>query len=169
MAESLLVANVVDPQGGAHSVGALLTRHSWTVLVFFSATCPTVSAHDRRLIELWREFHPRGVGFVMVASERDANLAQLRNESTRRGYPFPLVWDRDGHLAEVLGVRYASQAFVLNRAGEAVYVGSIDSDRRFLHDDATPYLRDAMAAIVMGQQPASPDGAAYGCALALER
>lgn len=168
-AEHVTAANVVDTRGETHSVGALLSVHAWTAFVFFSATCPTVSAHDRRLIALWDAVRSRDVGLVMVASEGDAGVAMIRDESTRRGYPFPLVWDRDGQLAEVLGVRYASQAFILSRGGEVAYAGSIDSDRRFLHEGATPYLRDAIAALVAGQRPAPAGGAAFGCALALER
>lgn len=168
-AERVLASDVVDTQSRTHSVGDLVSTKAWTALVFFSATCPTVSAHDARLIALWDAVRNHDVGLVMVASERDASLAMLRHESASRGYPFPLVWDRNGQLAAVLGVRYASQAFILSRAGEVAYAGSIDSDRRFLHDDATPYLRDAITAVEQGQRPAPADDAAYGCALALER
>jgi len=158
---------VVESDEGAHGVGELVAQHAFTVFVFFSATCPTVTAHDARLIALWGAYHPRNVAFYAVASEADVTLEQLANERARRGYPFALLWDRGGRLARQLDVRYASQAFVFQRDGGVVYAGSIDSDRRFLHDDAKPYLRDALDALLDGTAPRAADTAAYGCALSL--
>lgn len=162
-----MLAQVVESSEGAHRVGELVAGHAFTVFVFFSATCPTISAHDARLVALWDAYHLRDVAFYAVASEADVTLEQLADERAKRGYPFALLWDRGGRLARQLDVRYASQAFVFDHEGRVTYTGSIDSDRRFLHDDAKPYLRDALDALLDGSAPPSADTAAYGCALSL--
>lgn len=162
-----LTAQVVEPNEQTHVVGDLAARHAFTVLMFYSATCPTVTAHDARLKALWSDYHARNIGVYAVASEADITVETLGREASRRGYPFPLVWDAGGRLARQLNVRYASQVVVLGADASVVYAGSIDSDRRFLHDDATPYLRNALDALLRGFAPAKTDGAAYGCALSL--
>lgn len=160
---------LLDADSHTHRVSELLTRAPWTVVVFFSATCPTVAAHDQRLIDLWRAYQGKEVAWLMVASESDVTLAALVEEQKHRGYPFPLLWDTDATFARGLGVRYASQAFILDHEGNVAYAGSIDSDRRFLHDDAEPYLKHALDALLAGSAPPRTPSAAYGCALALER
>lgn len=158
---------VVETNERTYCVRDLAGRHTFTVLVFFSATCPTVTAHDERVERLARAYVARDVGFYAVASEADVTLEQLKVEARRRGYSFPLVWDAGGALARHLDVRYASQAFVLTRDGSIAYAGSVDSDRRFLHADAKPFLRDALDALLSGAEPEPGDARAYGCALSL--
>ena len=160
---------LVDHNGRVYRVGDLLTRTPWTVFVFFSRTCPTVAAHDDRLRQLWSEFREQGIAWFMVASEAETTLEDLAREQNRRRYPFPLLWDEGGALATRLGVRYASQALILDRHGAVAYAGSIDSDRRFLHADAEPYLQRALTALIDGKRPSASDARAYGCALKFER
>jgi peroxiredoxin len=160
---------LVDLDENAHRVGDLLTRNPWSVFIFFSATCPTVTAHDRRLTELWQDVQHQAFSWFMVASEVDTSLAGLTKEQAVRRYPFPLVWDPEGSLARLLDVRYASQVFILDDDATVAYAGGIDSDRRFLHPDAEPYLRDALVALMDGKTPVPAGKGAYGCALHLER
>lgn len=160
--------HVVGSNAHTYRVGELSARHAWTVLVFFSATCPTVTAHDQRLKGLWRDFRSRGVGFYAIASEAGFTPQHQKREAALRAYPFPLLVDPRSALARHLNVRYASQVFVLEPEGAVVYTGSIDSDRRFLHDNAKPYLRHALDALIGGFAPVPADSAAYGCALQLE-
>lgn len=166
-ATNVAVHDVVETHEQTYRVGDLAARHAFTVLVFFSATCPTVAAHDARLISLWRKYRDRDVGFYVVASESNVTSKQLTHEATKRGYPFPLLQDPEGRLARRLNVRYASQAFVLERDGNVAFAGSIDSDRRFLHRDAKPFLRNALDALLSGSAAPSADTAAFGCALSL--
>jgi peroxiredoxin len=158
-----------DLDGKPHRVSALLEGAPLSVVVFFSATCPCVSAHDERLSELSRQLNAPDVAWFMVASETDTSLAQLQHEQQKRDYPFPLLLDENGALARTLDVRYASQAFILRSDASVVYAGSIDSDRRFLHEDAQPYLQRALLAAIEGRPVPPGEKAAYGCALQLQR
>ncbi len=160
---------LINLDGNAHRVGDLLTRNPWTVFIFFSATCPTVTAHDGRLTELWQDVQHHAFSWFMVASEVDTSLASLTPQQAVRGYPFPLLWDQNGGLARLLDARYASQVFILHDDATVAYAGSMDSDRRFLHPDAEPYLRNALVALIEGRTPVPARKTAYGCALRLER
>lgn len=158
-----------DLDGNDHRLNALLERAPLSVLVFFSATCPCVTAHDERLSTLARELNAPHVAWYVIASEADATPAQLQREQQKRAYPFPILHDENGALARALDVRYASQAFILRTDWTVVYAGSIDSDRRFLHEDAQPYLQRALHAAIEGRPVPAGDKAAYGCALQLAR
>lgn len=147
------------------SARALAADHAVTVLVFFSATCPCTSAHDRRLVALAERYSARGVRFVAIDSEAGADDARDRAEATARGYPFAIVADPDGAVAESLGVDVAATTVVVDGAGLIRYRGGIDSDRHDLHDDATPFLSNALDAVLDGHDPTTKTAKSLGCVL----
>jgi AhpC/TSA family len=149
---------VVDP-------ATLPTRAPWTVLVFFSPTCHCLERHEARLRALYDAYHPRGVQFLMVDSEVRGSPERDEAEARRRGYPFPIMQDRGAGLADRLGAQYATYSVVLDEQGHIRYHGGIDSDRDHLHDDATPFLGNALDDLLAGHAPRVAEGKALGCAL----
>ena len=154
-----------DARGASVSLAQLVGEHRFTVVVFYSATCPCFAAHVDRLQELAAELGARGVGFVVVDSER---------HTTREPPPpalvapaLPLFRDEDGRLAQRLGALYATETFVVDDRGNVRYRGGIDSDRTYLRIDARAYLRDAVVGLLSGKAPAFANSKALGCALKL--
>ena len=152
--------------GALHAV-LPLDRDAYTVVIFFSADCHVLAAHDDRIRKLVADFAARRVRFLAVDPEVDANLARDRAEVEQRRYPFPVLLDRGGALARSLGATYASYTVVLDHAGNVRYRGGIDSDRVHLRDDATPYLADALTDLLAGNEPRMAESKALGCALRL--
>lgn len=148
-----------------HSLQSMTEAHTWTVVMFFSHTCPTVDAHTPRVNALRERYARRGVGFYWVDSEALGDLERNKTLAKTRGYEIPIVMDKGALLADVLGARYASHAFILNTRGEVVYSGGIDSDKRTLNADATPYLANGLERLLSGAMPDPGDGRALGCAL----
>lgn len=149
------------------TVGVLLQRARYTVIVFFSHSCPCMRVHDKRISELAREFDPLGIQTLMIDSEFDATIERAQAEAAQRAYPFPLFVDDQGRVAQALGARYASQAVVLDQRGRVHYAGGIDSDKNFLRDDHEPYLRNALRALIRGEKAPVGDHRALGCGLRL--
>lgn len=139
--------------------------HRLTVLVFFSPTCHCLSAHDERLVRLYRAYHPRGVDVLLVDSEVGATPERDALEAHSRGYPFPIVVDRGAKLANALGAEFASYSVVLDSEGHVRYHGGIDSDRSHLHEDARLYLQKAIDDLLAGRSPRVEEGEALGCTL----
>jgi hypothetical protein len=139
-----------------------------TVVEFFSVRCPCQAKHDPRLRDLATAYAPRGVSFVAVDSEAGASAARDRDEAARRGYPYPILVDVGGSAARALGAAYATYTVVVDPAGRLVYAGGIDSDKNHLHDEATPFLRDALDDALAGRPLRRAEGKALGCALLLE-
>jgi hypothetical protein len=164
---TLLLAGVgcAAPPAGAVDPGTLPTRAPVTVLVFFSPGCHCLAAHDARLVSLAGRYGSRGVQFFMVDSEATGDEARDQAEAHRRGYPFPVLLDRGAALADRVGAEYASDAVVLDAAGRVLYHGGIDSDRNDLHDDATPYLQDALDDVLAGRPPRLARRDTLGCSL----
>jgi hypothetical protein len=158
-------AELVAPDGTGWNLSDHLAESSFTVLFFFSPTCPCQAAHDRRLVDLARQWGPRGVRFYAIDSERGGGPERDFAEARSRGYPFPILVDPKGELARDLRAEYATYAVVLDREGRIVYRGGIDTDRKTLHAGATPYLQDALEDLASGRPPRVAEGEALGCAL----
>jgi peroxiredoxin len=136
-----------------------------TVLFFFANHCPCQAAHDARLRELYALYHPLGVDMFAVDSEISATPERDAAEAAKREYPFPILLDHGGALARRVGAEYATEAFVVDRSGAVRYHGGIDSDKRNLHNDATPFLRDALDDLLAERPPRHAESKALGCAL----
>jgi hypothetical protein len=156
---------LVGPAGETVGARALLARTPLTVLVFYSPDCHCLSVHEDRLRALDVADRARGVQIVMVDSEVGASPDRDAAEARRRGYPFPILVDRGGRLADALGADYATYAVVADPAARVHYRGGIDSDRIHLHDDRTPYLEQALDDLLAHREPRVAEGKSLGCAL----
>ncbi len=152
-----------DTSGARHTLESELHANPFTVVTFFSSHCPCQRAHDARLRELIAKDAPRGVGFLVVDPAPSATPAADAEESRTRGYP--ILLDRDGRLARAVDAEYATYSVVLDDQGRVRYHGGIDSDKDHLHDDATPFLGNALDDLLAGHAPRVAEGKALGCAL----
>jgi len=156
---------LVDQHGRDVPFGSLIGDAPFTVVEFFSAHCPCQRAHDPRLREIYDAFSPRGVKFVAVDTEAGASPERVAKEAQARGYPYPLLADPTGKLAEVFGVTIAMHTVIFDREGRVRYSGGLDSNRTHLKADATFYVRDALEDLVSGREPRIAHGKALGCVL----
>jgi hypothetical protein len=151
--------------GSSVDVRQLVATAPLTVLVFFSPGCHCLDLHEARIRELYAQYHPRGVQFVMVDSEVRASAESDLAEATRRSYPFPILIDRGARLADALGAEYATYSVVIDAQGRVRYRGGFDSDKMHLLESATPYVRDALDDLLAGRSPRVAEAKALGCAL----
>lgn len=145
-----------------------LTGARYTVLVFLSADCPCFEAHEPRLAALARHYAAKGVRFLLIDSERESSTSRAARVSIEQRVAVPLVVDPHGALAGALHAEYATYSVVLDADGVIRYRGGIDSDKSFLREDATPYLRDALDDLLAGAAPRRPETEALGCVLATQ-
>jgi hypothetical protein len=156
---------LIGERGGTLDARTLARSAPLTVLVFFSPDCHCLAVHEPRLRALFERDHPRGVQFFMVDSEVDGSPERDVAEARRRGYPFPILRDQDGKLAEALGAEYAAYVVVFDSTARVRYHGGIDSDRTHLRARATAYLADALEDLLADREPRVAAGKTLGCAL----
>jgi peroxiredoxin len=136
-----------------------------TVIVFFSADCPCQAAHDARLRDLFAAYQGRGVDIVAVDSEAGASPDRAEKERKARAYPFPILADPKGALADALGAEFATYTVVVDAQGSVRYRGGIDSDKTHLTGGASLWVRDAVDRLLAGASPDPAEAEALGCAL----
>lgn len=151
--------------GHTYDVKADVAAAPFTVFYFFGRKCPCVKAHDAVVNKLQLEFAARGVRFFVVDSEVGAALDADKPEAEKRGYTMPMLIDADGQLSRSLGANFASATVVVDRDGRVLFRGGIDSARHEPDANSTPYLRDALTALLDGKQPPVTEPKTLGCYL----
>ena len=150
---------------GQRSLAELVQPGRVTVIEFFSADCPCQAAHDDRLRELAAAYRARGVDVYAVDSEAGASTDRARKEALSRRYPFPILADPSGALADALGAEFATYTVVVDRLGAVRYRGGLDSDRTHVTREASLWVRDAVDHLLAGADPDPIEAEALGCAL----
>ena len=137
------------------------------VLVQSCNHCPYVQAWEGRMVEIQRDYADRGVRLVAVNSN-DASrypgdsFDEMKARAAAEGFNFDYLQDEDQSLAHALGAERTPEVFVFDRDRRLVYHGAIDDNR----DDTAVtqhHLRDALDALLAGEQPPVAETPFVGC------
>ena len=129
--------------------------------------CPYVQAWEGRMMELQREYGPRGFRLVAISSnDADAypedSFAEMRARAERQGFNFDYLYDEEQAIARALGAERTPEVFLFDADRRLVYHGAID-DSRDERSVSSRYLRDAVEAVLAGDTPPVSETPAAGC------
>jgi peroxiredoxin len=129
--------------------------------------CPYVIAWEDRMKAIQRDYADRGFRLVAIASN-DADrypadsFEEMQKRAEQKAFNFDYLYDEDQSVARALGSERTPEVFLFDKDRRLVYHGAIDDSR----DDGSVtrhYLRDALDAVLAGDDPAISDTAAVGC------
>jgi peroxiredoxin len=107
----------------------LATLRGRPVLVtFWATTCPGCVAEMPHLVQLYRQFNPRGLGIVAIAMSYDPPK-QVREMVRRRKLPYTVALDAEGAAAKAFGdVQLTPTTFLVAPDGRIVQqtLGELD-------------------------------------------
>jgi len=139
------------------------------VVMFLSNHCPFVQHVLDGLIALVREYQPRGVAFVAIASndvgthpqdgpEEMAKLARAKQ------LPYPYLFDAEQSVARAYCAACTPDFFVYGAARKLAYRGQLDSARPGNDKPVDGSdLRAALEALLAGRAPAVTQRPSMGC------
>src|SRR5919204_87702 len=131
--------------------------------------CPYVQAWDDRLNAIARDYADRNVRVVAVNSndaERypEDSFEEMRKRAAAHGFAFDYLYDDPQAVAQQLGSERTPEVFLYDRDRRLVYHGAID-DSRDERAVSQHYLRDALDAVLGGEEPAVTETPPVGCTL----
>jgi peroxiredoxin len=135
--------------------------------------CPYVQAWEGRMMAIQRDYGDRGLRLVAVSSNDaqaypEDSFPEMRKRAERLGFNFDYLYDEDQAVARALGAERTPEVFLFDRGRRLVYHGAIDDSR----DERTvtrKYLRDALDALLSGEQPSVTETPAVGCTVKWKR
>jgi peroxiredoxin len=154
--------------GGNHSLDDYADSDV-LVLIQSCNHCPYVQAWEDRMIAIARDYADRGVRVVAISSNDaetypEDSFEEMRRRAESRGFTFDYLYDEPQEIARALGSERTPEVFVFDRERKLVYHGAIDDSR----DDRAVtqhYLRDALDALLAGEEPPVADTPAVGCSM----
>ena len=97
------------------------------VVNFWATTCATCKKEMPKMVEMFQQYHPKGVEYVAVAMQYD-DPKIVQNYSTEKQLPFQNVWDSDGKIATTFGeIIGTPTTYIIDKQGKTKkYVGEPD-------------------------------------------
>jgi hypothetical protein len=138
-------------------------RGQITIINFWSAECPWAERADRELLAYLQGWG-KAITLWPIASNANEPLDLLRRVAAARGLP-PVLHDADHLVADLYAAQTTPHLFVLDARGIVRYQGALN-DVTFRRRTPTRfYLRQAVEALLAGQDPDPGQTQPYGCTI----
>jgi thiol-disulfide isomerase/thioredoxin len=149
------------------------------VVIFTCNHCPTAQYYEDRLNQLVADYRDKGVALVAISpndprsvrldelgwTDLSDSFAEMKRRAQDRRYGFPYLYDGDAEtVSRAYGPVATPHAFVFDTARHLRYVGAIDDSERPQHVKVR-YVRDALDALLAGQDPPVTRTKVVGCSV----
>ena len=158
-----------DPAGKEFNSGAMLADKGLLV-VFMCNHCPYAKAQWPRLIRLAEEFVGQGVNTVAINSNihpdyPDDAPQRMTELVAEIGITFPYLVDDGQQVARAFRAQCIPDPYLFDGQGRLFYHGRIDDDwqdeEAVLHQE----LREALTALIVGEEPPVAQQPSMGCSI----
>lgn len=151
-------------------VDSSIIRDPVLVVVFTCNHCPYAKAVEQRLIDLAKDFDQEGAQFVLINSNDvskypDDSFEAMKDRHDEREYPFPYCFDESQDVAKAFGALCTPHCFVFDSGRKLKYMGRVDDNWKEPEKVTEHNLRDAIAAVLKGQEPPVHQMNAIGCSI----
>lgn len=138
------------------------------VVIFTCNHCPYAQAWEDRLIQI-AEDYADDVRFVAIsandASKYPADSPQnMQQRAEEKGYPFPYLYDESQEVARAYGAERTPEVFLFDSEGKLRYHGAPDDNYEEPQME-TPYLRNALDAVLAGEEVPIAQTPPVGCTI----
>ncbi|MGI9531823.1 thioredoxin family protein [Lutimonas sp.] len=140
-----------------------------TVVFFICNHCPFVIHVNQELVNLARDYQPKGVGFVAISSNDVDNYPQdgpalMKQVALKEGYSFPYLYDETQEVALAYQAACTPDFFVFDKEMKLKYRGQLDDSRPGNNRPVTGAdLRNALDLLLAGKGVTAIQKPSMGC------
>lgn len=143
-----------------------------TLVIFTCNHCPYAKAWEARYTEIGNEFMEKGIGVVAVnpndpSVKEEDGFEEMQARAKKLGMRYPYVVDATSDVARAYGATKTPEVFLFDGKKQLVYRGAVDDDAKDPDGVESPYLRDALTALLEGRPIERPETKAVGCSIKL--
>jgi len=155
--------------GKGHSLTAYAAKEA-IVVVFTCNHCPYAQAWEDRLIQIQADYATRGVQLLAIsandaAKHPDDDFPKMKARAAAKGFNFPYLYDESQAVARAYGAQRTPEIFVFDKARALRYQGTVDDNYEEPTAVKTPYLRQALDAVLAGKAATTSETAPVGCTI----
>ncbi len=140
-----------------------------TLIMFICNHCPYVLHVMDELVEIGKEYLPKGIGFVAISANDVENYPEDSPElmklfAVNRGFPFPYLYDESQETAKAYQAACTPDYNLFDANDRCVYRGQLDGSRpqNNIPIDGRD-LRDALNKVIAGKKPDENQLPSSGC------
>jgi len=136
------------------------------VVAFTCNHCPVAKAYEDRLIALQGDYESKGVQVVAICvnDKEGDRLPGMKKRAEEKGFNFPYIYDGTQQSARDYGATCTPHVFLLDSDRKVRYQGAID-DSNNAEKVEKHYLREAIDAVLAGEEVAEPVTRQRGCSI----
>jgi peroxiredoxin len=150
------------------------------VVIFTADHCPTAQAYEDRITQLYQDFHPKGVEFVLVSpnnpqavcleeigySDLGDSFEEMKIRAKDKKYTMPYLYDGDRQeMAKAYGPTTTPHVFIFDSQRKLRYCGRIDEMESPYLKAAQHDTRNAIAALLEGKPVQVEKTKTFGCSI----
>jgi len=139
-------------------------------VIFTCNHCPYVLAWEDRLIAIQADYADKGVQLIGIGSN-DAvkyptdSFENMKTHASEKGFNFPYLRDESQDIARAYSAERTPEIFLFDKAGTLRYHGVVDDNYEDPAAVSATYFRDALDAVLAGEQPSVTDTKPIGCSI----
>ena len=145
-------------------------------IAFTTNHCPTANAYEQRIIDLHRDYTPKGVAVVAINpndpqavrldelgyTDVQDDFASMKLRAKEKNFPFPYLYDGDAQAAaKAYGCQATPHVFVFDADRKLRYTGRIDDGE--VKPPTSHDLRNALDALLAGKPAPVEKTKVFGC------
>ncbi len=149
--------------GNSYSLSSMKDAKA-IAMVFTCNNCPVAIAYEDRLIKLAKDYKDKGLAVVAINVNKTEDLEAMKARAEEKGFNFPYVFDESQKSARDYGATCTPHVFLLDKDRTIAYMGSVDDNMNGSRAEKH-YLRDAVDAVLEGEQPDVQETKQVGCSI----
>lgn len=139
-------------------------------VIFTCNHCPYVLAWEDRLIDLQKEYADKGVQLIGInANDPEKypvdDFEGMKKHAEEKDFNFPYLHDESQRVATAYGAERTPEIFLFDKARKLQYHGTIDDNYDNPEAVKSTYFRDALEAVLSGEEPATAQTDPVGCTI----
>jgi thiol-disulfide isomerase/thioredoxin len=161
--------NLPDVVSGKEFTLKDLKSDKATVIAFICNHCPFVKHIIKELVQVGKDYIPKGVSFAMINSNDVENYTEDSPEkmivfASQNDFPFPYLFDETQKVAKAYDAACTPDFNVLDGEGKVVYRGQFDASRP---ENGLPVtgtdLRNTLDLLLKGEKVPEEQFPSIGC------
>jgi len=150
------------------------------VIMFICNHCPTAQSYEDRMIQLVDDYQDKGVGFLAVSpndplsvrldemgyTDLGDDLEDMKIRAEYKKYNFPYIFDGETQeISRKYGPVTTPHVFIFDQERKLRYAGRIDDSEIAVHPDTKHDTRNALDALLAGNQVPIAKTKTFGCSI----
>ena len=155
------------------------TKAKFLVVIFTCNHCPTAQYYEPRIKSLVSDYKDKGVAVVAIMpndpksvrldelgwTDLSDTFSEMKIRARDQKFNFPYLYDGETEaVAHAYGPVATPHVFLFDAARKLRYTGAIDDSERVQHVTKN-YLRDALDALLAGNEPPVTKSKVVGCSV----